>query len=413
MIQVRSAGSAFLFLVALAGKVDCQSARFSPQLSAQATFAAIHVDPVPGGRSANQFVLEMPVAMLHAAALNNRLVLHAALDLEGWTMPHGVLGLGTWGEGFNDRRHPHTYVHEAMLAWTQRGRQGRFLPLVASISIGKGYVAFGSEDPMNRPALGFPVNHHWSQILERAAAIAGVRAGPLSLEASLFNGDEPEYPGQWPLLKRFGDSWAGRATVVITRGFELEASYAKVRSPEHRPGAATDQHKWHASGRLDRPIGSGGLKLLAEWARTSEASGFFVFRSALGEAAWTRAEHRVYYRFERTDRPEEERTLDPFRSVRPHLENSILGTTRWSVHTAGVNTRAATLGRVVHIEPILELAYARVSDRQGGLFSANGFYGRNSLWSGTLAVRVVAGNPMRMGRYGVAEETSSHGMRMR
>src|ERR1041385_929550 len=88
-----STGFVLLLTAALARSVHGQRGGFSPQLSAQATFAAIHVDPVPGGRSANQFVVEMPIAMLHAAALHDRLMLHAALDLEGWTIPNGVLTL--------------------------------------------------------------------------------------------------------------------------------------------------------------------------------------------------------------------------------------------------------------------------------------------------------------------------------
>jgi hypothetical protein len=42
---------------------------------------------------------------------------------------------------------------------------------------------------MVRPFLRYPVNHHLAQILERAVAIAAVRAGPLLAEAGLFTGD--------------------------------------------------------------------------------------------------------------------------------------------------------------------------------------------------------------------------------
>jgi hypothetical protein len=70
---------------------------------------------------------------------------------------------------------------------------------------------------------------------------------------------------------------------------------------------------------------------LVEWARTSEAEGFFVFHSLLAEGAWSTGRHRLQYRFERTERPEEER-IARFRSLRPHLENSILGVTRWTTH---------------------------------------------------------------------------------
>jgi hypothetical protein len=135
----------------------------------------------------------------------------------------------------------------------------------------------------------------------------------------------------------------------------------------------------------------------------------FVFHRALVEAAWRTGSRAVYYRFERTDRPEEERTLDLFRSVRPHLENSILGVTRWSVHTVGYSVRAARLVSRVSLEPIAEVGYASVSNRPGGLFDAGSFFGRTTLWSATAALRVAIGATHRMGRYGVAADPVSMG----
>jgi hypothetical protein len=279
-----------------------------------------------------------------------------------------------------------------------------------SVSAGKGFVPFGSDDPMVRPALRFPANHHWSQILERAVAIAGIKVGPLTAEGALFNGDEPERPGQWPRIgSRFGDSWSMRVTIMALRGIELEGSRAQVHSPENRPGAGTDQKKWHAGARLDRRLGTGRLYALAEWARTEEA-GFFTFTSLLGEAQWTFRVHRAYFQLERTERPEEERTTDPFRSLRPHLENSILGTTRWSVATAGYGRSVGILRGRVRLEPMIEATYARVTDIGGGLFSSQSLYGRETFWSLTTGVRLATGAMHRMGRYGVAAQAGSTGM---
>ena len=90
---------------------------------------------------------------------------------------------------------------------------------------------------------------------------------------------------------------------------------------------------------------------LVEWARTSEAGGFFVFTSVLAEGAWTAGRHRLQYRFERTERPEEERISD-FRSLRPHLENSILGITRWTVQTVGYEVQAIRTGSI-RVRPLV------------------------------------------------------------
>ena len=84
----------------------------------------------------------------------------------------------TWGEGFIDRRHPHTYLHELMFSFDDLlGKVDGAARL--SLAAGKGFAPFGTDDPMVRPVLRYPVNHHLAQILERAVAILGVSSGPV------------------------------------------------------------------------------------------------------------------------------------------------------------------------------------------------------------------------------------------
>jgi hypothetical protein len=268
------------------------------RLGANAVPVYTYADPIPRGGSLGEIRLVQPTLMGHGGILNGRLRLLATINLEGLTIPEGELTPGNWGEGFIDRRHPHTYVHEIMLSASQ--------PLGAtriSAAVGKGFAPFGTDDPMSRPVLRYPVNHHLAQILERAVAIVGLRWGPLMAEAALFNGDEPERPGQWPRVSRFGDSWSGRLSAFPLTGLELQASYARVQSPEHRPGFGLDQSKWSVSGRWSHTLGSNPVYALVEYARTSEATGFFVFRSVLAEGAWTLGRRRLHYRFERTELP--------------------------------------------------------------------------------------------------------------
>ncbi len=364
--------------------------------------AYTRVDPVPGGGALDELRVVQPTIMLHAGGWR-RVRLLATLNLEGATIERGELTAGAWGEGFVDRRHPHTYLHELLLSVDDLlgaldGAAG------TSVAIGKGFAPFGTDDPMVRPVLRYPVNHHLAQILERAVAIAAVRAGPVTAELGLFNGDEPERPGQWPRVGgRFGDSWSGRLTAEPAPGVELQGSHAQVHSPEHRPGSGTDQSKWSLSARWSRPVGRFPVYGLVEWARTSEADGFFVFHSVLAEGAWTGGRHRLHYRFERTERPEEERLSD-FRSLRPHLENSILGVTRWTIHTLGYELAAVQTSGLA-VRPLAELSAGGVAKVGGGLFDVGDLYGRDSFWSLSLGVRITAGDGMhRMGRYGAAAD---------
>jgi hypothetical protein len=372
------------------------------RVGAQAIAAYEHADPVPGGSALGEIRVVQPVVMLQAGVLD-RLRLAGVLNLEGQTIPQGELAPGNWGEGFVDRRHPHTYLHELVLtADDLLGARDGGARL--SLSAGKGFAPFGTDDPMVRPFVRYPVNHHLAQILERAVAIAALRAGRVTIEAGIFNGDEPERPGQWPRIGgRFGDSWSARVTAAPLAGATAEVSHAHVHSPEHRPGAGPDQDKWSVAGRWDRSVGGHPVYGLVEWARTSEAEGFFVFHSLLAEGAWGLGPHRLQYRFERTERPEEER-IGRFRSLRPHLENSILGITRWTTHTLGYQVRVVSAGPLA-VDPLLELGYASIAKVGGGLIDVEQLYGRDHIWSVTLGVRIAVGMTMhRMGRYGAAED---------
>jgi hypothetical protein len=384
------------------------SAQSSPwiRLGGQGVLLYSRADPVPRSQSLAEVRLVQPVIMVHAGAISNRIRLLATLNLEGQTIPNGELTPGAWGEGFIDRRHPHTYLHELIVSGNDLlGKVDGRTQL--SLAVGKGFAPFGTDDPMVRPVVRYPVNHHLAQILERLVLIAGVRAGPARIEAGVFNGDEPERPGQWPKASRFGDSWSGRLTLQPISGLEIQGSYAMVHSPEHRPGAGLDQRKWSASGRWEGAVRSFPVYGLVEWAQTSEAEGFFVFHSFLAEGAWTIGRNRLQYRFERTERPEEERTLDPFRSRRPHLENSILGITRWTIHTVGYGLALESPGTRLDATPFLELSYGRMAEVGGGLFDVRSLYGKTSFWSASVGLRLSFGMRMhRMGRYGVAQDTA-------
>jgi len=368
----------------LAGRAEAQ--RPSVRWGAQAFPALTETNVVPGARSLGEARVLLPVAMLHAAALGGRLRLVATANFEKYTIPHGELAPGNWGESFEDRRHPHTLVHELMLV----GGGPHYF-----VAAGKGFVPFGTDDPMTRPAVLFPVNHHLSQILERAVAMAGLGMRWGSLEGAVFNGDEPISPGSWPAWDRFGDSWALRLTVRPVPGLETQASHAWVHSPENRPGAGPDDRKTSVSARWERGRWYGEL----EWARTATADGFFVFRSVLGEGALQLPGHRPYVRIERSERPEEERVFaSPFRTRRPLFENSILGITRWTIVTAG---DAIELRRgMLRYAPFLEASWIGIARVGGGVFDPATFYGREHGASITVGIRLAIGMTMhRMGRY--------------
>jgi hypothetical protein len=316
-------------------------------------------------------------------------------------MRRGELSTGAFGEGFADRRHPHTYLHELVL--TGAARVGY---AVLSASAGRGFAPFGTDDPMVRPFAKYPVNHHLAQILERGLLIGAARLGPAILEAGTFNGEEPVAPGSLPHAARFGDSWSVRGTLLPTPWAEVQGSYARVASPENPDGFGLDQRKQSVSARA---ISSDGVRyVLAEWARTVEHdhnSGLdaFGYESALLESAVWVGNIGVAVRLEQTERPEEQRLADPFRTPRPAPDLSILGITRWRVGTLHLEAPAVTRGTVAAV-PFIELSRLVAAPRGARtLFDPERFYGTDRMLMLTGGFRLRVGTPHgRMGRYGVA-----------
>jgi hypothetical protein len=251
------------------------------------------------------------------------------------------------------------------------------------------------------------VNHHLAQILERGIVIGSASYGPVMLESTWFDGDEPTKPSDWPNWDRGLDSRALRATVVPMKGVELQYSWARVKSPEQRQGAGPEQRKRELSARFSGTVATRPAYAQLEWARTVDAGGAFVYHSLLAEGAMTFGRMRPYARFERTERPEDTRTADPFRSVRPHLDDSNLGTTRWTVMTAGYGVSFLTARGRLELRPFVEGSIARVQAITG-IFDPKTFYGADVLPSVTLGVRMDWGGMggMRMGRYAMPGDHS-------
>jgi hypothetical protein len=411
---------------ALSDSAPHHHARPGARLSVDATLLGVRaLRSAAEGRTLTEGYVTQPVVMGHAPLWGGRLRLTGTLNLEALTLARGQLTPGIYGEGFVDRRHPHTLVHEAVLSAEGRPLGARFGALRASAAAGKGFVPFGTDDPMLRPFALFPVNHHLAQLLERYVAMAGVRVPGAMLEGARFGGDEPAGPYDWPRASRFGEAWSARATLLplelvrtaVPGTLELSGSRAEVPSPEDPTGQGLDQRKSSLAARWASAdavtLAPAGGYALVEWARTDERSGprrAFRYQSVLAEGAvWRPAglgplggTLSIAARAERTGRPEEERLVDPFRTVRPHFEQNVLGITEWRILTlaAALHPRAGRL----RVAPFVEAARARPRALvRPSVFEPQLFYRARVQWTLAAGLRVGAGRPhARMGRYGVA-----------
>ena len=405
-----------VFLPSTATAQVVQHATEVVHVGAQAIGVVTRESPAIQGQPRTEGYLTQPAIMAELDPWRGLLSLKGTLNLEGATLKRGELNAGIAGEGYIDRRHPHTYLHELVLTSARRfdedGVSG------ASITVGKGFAPFGTDDPMARPFEKYPINHHLAQILERAVALGALRTGSLIFEGAAFNGDEPTSPGDTPNRNRYWDSWSGRITFVPWPQGEFQTSYARVKSPENPAGGGADQRKQSASIRLEDVQHSGYA--LFEWAHTGDYVGSartFAFTSLLAET-WARYDQfSGALRIERTERPDEQRLVNAFRTPIPATDLSIAGRSRWTIVTA--RAAASLVGaRSFTIEPFVEVARARVSPtlRPSG-FDPRQFYGSDRIWSVSVGAKLAFGmSHMRMGRYGVAATGKSNakmgGMKM-
>jgi hypothetical protein len=224
------------------------------QIVPTATIALPADDGTPLARRG--LYLTQPALMFNIESTGSGVSLRTTLNFEGVTQPAGELTFGGWGEGFLDKRHPHTLLHEAMLSvniWARDG--GGF-----SVSAGKGFAPYGTDDPMSRPIVKYPTNHHLSQILERWTLNAVYASPQWSAEVGVFGGNEPTSPWDFSNIESFANSWSARVTGRLGVGrmgfwpWEVSASFGHVKE-EHDDGARVT-HLFNAALRHEKIIRS-------------------------------------------------------------------------------------------------------------------------------------------------------------
>lgn len=359
-----------------------------------------------------EWYLTQPALMANLESPSRRLVLRTTLNFEGVTLGGGELTYGGWGEGFIDKRHPHTLLHEAMLSWNLWEIAGGGL----SLSAGKGFAPYGTDDPMSRPGLKYPTNHHLSQVLERWTVNGIWRLAGWSLEAGVFGGTEPEGPYDLSNIRGFPNSWSGRLTRRWTSGAgsasEWEASVSHARVTESHGGHEETTGLSNAALRRSGPAGPGTLYGLFEASR-SDPEGSEGYTSLLAEARYDADRHQPYLRLEYATRPEYAR-MGPAGSddfFRYDHDGHATGATRWLIATAAYARQLSAYP--VSLRPFLEVQYHRVRAERGEVPQGR-FPGSNSsFWVLSLGARLfLGGGPMRMGSYGMLDPMTMMGRGM-
>lgn len=263
-------------------------------------------DAQGGPRGANRLgLIDWAMAEATRGAAGGRLTLRAMLSSEPWTVgARGYPLLLQSGESYqgvplHDRQHPHDLFVELA---------ARFQHAVASNLAFDLYLA-----PVGEPAVGpvayphrpsaaadpfAPLAHHWQDATHITFGVitAGVFTRSIKLEASAFNGREPdEIRTNFDYRGRRLDSFGARLTVNPIARWSVAAWYAYLKSPEaltpdeaiHRFGASALVAGGNWSGALiygaNAPLGGPvDGSVTVEGAREFDATTLF------GRAEWVR-----------------------------------------------------------------------------------------------------------------------------
>jgi len=362
-----------------------------------------------GAYGVGEFYLTQAAAMIRVSDADGRWSLRVTPNFEAFTIEEGEITPGAWGEGFLDKRHPHTVLHEAMVSWASGDR-------ALSFSLGKGFAPYGTPDPMSRPGSKYPTNHHLSQILERWVVSGAWKPGRWSLEAGVFGGAEPTGPHDLSNITSFGDSWSARVGYELTENLRATVSYGSVLEPPEPtnpvPGVPPEPQGAHPRGRSrlvnlallqELRTDAGRLEWLLEASGESHTGSTARFWAVLGELRLDTGSRLPYLRVEYASRPEFARFGAPGTEefYRYGLDDEAIGGNRWLIGTVGYGHRVRS-GQL-QLRPFVELQGVHIGEGWGG-FPPEEVYGAAGGWVFTTGFRIyLGGDPMPMGSYGVLD----------
>jgi len=221
-----------------------------------------------GSRGSNQVgLVNWAMAAASRPLGGGQLQLRAMLSAEPWTIgSRGYPLLVQSGESYrgaplHDRQHPHDLFMELAGLYERPVARNLGLSLyLAPVSEpAVGPVAFphrpsAADDPLA------PISHHWQDgtHITFGVVTAGVFTRSVKLEASWFNGREPdENRTNFDYARRRLDSYSGRFTVNPGSRWSLSAWYAYLKTSE---GLHPDEslHRLGAAVLTTQPVGNAG-----------------------------------------------------------------------------------------------------------------------------------------------------------
>jgi hypothetical protein len=268
-------------------------------------YADLVYDHQSGPRGDNQaFSESMVMVMAQHGAGPGTLTLKAMLSLDPAMGPAGYPLLLQTGETANgttplvDRQHPHNLFMEmaGVYAMPLAAATSAFVYLGYPGEPALGPVTFmhrvsGQDDP------AAPITHHWldSTHITFGVATLGLVRGPWKIEASAFNGREPDQH-RWGYQPVRFDSYSTRITFNPAPDWSFQVSYGYLHSPEQLT-PDVNQQRLTASGTWNRHLAGGNWQTTLAWGQDRDRPGH-VLQAALLESALALGADTVFARAE-------------------------------------------------------------------------------------------------------------------
>jgi hypothetical protein len=204
-----------------------------------------------------------------------------------------------------DRQHPHNLLMEAA---------GTYSVDLSDRSAVYGYAGVAGEPALGPPAFvsrfsgidnpEAPLSHHWldSTHITYGVATAGYVLDRIKLEASVFNGREPDQDRYKVELRRF-DSYSARLSCNGLPDLSLQLSYGRIASPEQlEPNVAV--RRTTASASYNRMLARVQWQTTLAWGRNAPHPGASSTALLLESALTVASRHTLFGRAERVGRDE-------------------------------------------------------------------------------------------------------------
>ena len=193
------------------------------------------------------------------------------------------------GKPLHDRQHPHDFFMEVAALYR------RAISRTVGVEL---YVAPSGEPALGPPAFMHrasatddpfaPIGHHWQDAshISFGVVTAGVFTHAIKLEASAFNGRDPD-EHRWGIDLNSLQSYSARFTVNPDSQWSLSAGFGFIRMPE--PADAThSMHRFVISAQhSERQSENRAFALTALWGAVAHSDELGLANSGLIEGEWT------------------------------------------------------------------------------------------------------------------------------